>query len=189
MDYVNNLSNLHNLHKEFSTHKIITYVFLAIACVTILIYAVLIGILWQKKENNGLLIIDGMKKNYITKQDVLEYDNIYLINFHTGDTLEIASDIGEKAYAKIFYNRDDLITTSFTGFFNIIQHGNSQVVKGAYDLAGPASNTNSYRSEEGESKKNISLELSGAELSLYYDNSGTLTVYGLTFDLANLTVT
>ena len=186
MDYVNNLSNL---HKEFSTHKIITYVFLAIACVTILIYAVLIGILWQKKENNGLLIIDGMKKNYITKQDVLEYDNIYLINFNTGDTLEIASDIGEKAYAKIFYNGDDLINTSFTGFFNIIRHGNSHIDTGTYDLAGPVNNTNSYRSEDVESKKNISLELSGAELSLYYDNSGTLTVYGLTFGLSNLIVT
>ena len=155
---------------------------------SIIAFSILIALLWGRKNNNGFLIIDGMKTNKITKQDVLNYDNIYLINFHPGDSLQIAGEIGEKAYAKIFCNSDTLINTSFVGFFNIIEHGENPVLSGTtYDYGPHTSNTTSYRSKDS-TRDIVNVDLSGFELSLYYDTRGNLTVYGLAYNVENLIV-
>ena len=154
----------------------------------LLLYGVLITILWMRKNRNGYIIIDGMKTNEITKKDLLNHDNIHLVNFNAGDNLTIPSNIGEKAYAKIFCPTHDLINVSFTGFFNIVEHGEAGGNVGSYDMALPANNTFSYRSKDLTSQDNVKVELAGFELALYYDNSGVLNLYGIAFTVDNLNV-
>tara|TARA_Y100000593_G_C4281340_1_gene322947 strand:- start:593 stop:1216 length:624 start_codon:yes stop_codon:yes gene_type:complete len=173
-----------NVSPEINSKKNDIYLYIVTTLIIILLitYGALIGVLWNRKNNNGFLIIDGMKKNYITKEDVLNYDNIYLVNFEEHDVLSIADNIGEKAYAKIFCNSNYKITVSFTGLFNIIQHGDDFTSSATYDAGPPSKNTVSYRSKDTEPDK-VKIDLSNFELSLYYDNNGTLTVYGLAYSL------
>ena len=126
--------------------------------------------------------------NEITKKDLLNNDNIHLVNFNAGDNLTIPSNIGEKAYAKIFCPTHDQITVRFRGFFNIVEHGEAATYVGNYDMAVPANNTHSFRSEDLTSQDNVNVELRGFELALYYDNSGVLNLYGIAFTVDNLNV-